>query len=235
MDTENVLRRLDKHALEFNFPVFNNAYVEYAAARLTAFRGSGQWLIAFEVLGFSTREGTFVNDLYGYGSCLEKEGIIAANSVLSPTQAYPLFDPETTACIASWSAWEVQLDGQTISFSPSRAEYRDAKIEVPVEPGPGSLKEIQLLRFALAKLGARKLFMRDQEILSHFPNCPATLPVLIQTIEWQHPDVAGREKPSENVSIRSLLDAIKTGDPARFQRGHPNTGWQYWQSRSVSA
>ncbi len=50
MNTKQILEDLDKHAFEFNFPMLDNAYVEYAAARLSAFRGIKDWLIVFEVL-----------------------------------------------------------------------------------------------------------------------------------------------------------------------------------------
>ena len=50
MNPVQILQDLDKHASEFNFPMFDNAYVEYAAARLSAFQGGGEWLIVFEVM-----------------------------------------------------------------------------------------------------------------------------------------------------------------------------------------
>jgi len=63
MNTARILKDLDKHASEFNFPVLDNAYIELAAARLSAFQGVKDWLIIFEVLGFSTKEMEFVDDL----------------------------------------------------------------------------------------------------------------------------------------------------------------------------
>jgi hypothetical protein len=45
MNTTQILKDLDKHAREFNFPVLDNAYVEFAAARLTAFRSDKDWLL----------------------------------------------------------------------------------------------------------------------------------------------------------------------------------------------
>ena len=38
-NTKQILEDLDKHASEFSFPVLDNAHVEFAAARLTAFQG----------------------------------------------------------------------------------------------------------------------------------------------------------------------------------------------------
>ena len=105
MNTNQILEDLDKHAFEFSFPVLDNAYVEFAAIRLTAFRGARDWFICFEVLGFSIREIAFVDDLYAYGSCIEKEGFSGEEIPLTSTEEQPIFDRETNECIADWSGW----------------------------------------------------------------------------------------------------------------------------------
>ena len=107
MDSKQILEDLDKHAKEFNFPVLDNAYVEFAGARLSAFRGARDWLIAFEVLGFSVKEVMFVNDLYAYGSCVAREGFISEQIPFTSTAENPLFDVETNECIADWSRWSI--------------------------------------------------------------------------------------------------------------------------------
>src|SRR5579885_559791 len=111
MDIDQILADLDKHASEFNFPVLDNAYVEFAAARLSAFRGTQDWLVCFEVLGFSTREVAFVDDLYAYGSCIPKGGFCGEQVRLSSAEKQPLFDEETNECIADWSHWSIQVNG----------------------------------------------------------------------------------------------------------------------------
>lgn len=69
--------------------------------------------------------------------------------------------------------------------------------------------------------------MSDQVLMDHFPRCKK-LPKFVQTTKWQHPDVADGETPSENVSMRTLLEALSTGDPSFFTQGRPNTHWKYW-------
>ena len=75
MDTKQILEDFDKHASEFNFPVLDNSYIEFASARLSALQGAKDWMVVFEVLGFSKREIEFVDDLYVFGSCGERRGI----------------------------------------------------------------------------------------------------------------------------------------------------------------
>jgi hypothetical protein len=227
MNTAQILKDLDKHASEFNFPVLDNAYVKFAAARLSAFQGDQEWLAVFEVLGFSIREIDFVNDLYAFGSCAERKGFVGEEIPLRSVPERPLFDAETNECIADWSHWSIRVGNEEMSFSPTREEYADAGIVIDREPGRGSLSEIELLRFLVHRLGARRLFMTDQHLLSHFPKCK-DLKKFIQTTQWQHPKVAAEERPSQNASIRSLVEALSQRDPALFEPGSPNTHWMSW-------
>jgi hypothetical protein len=228
---KQILEDLDKHASEFNFPVLDNAYIEFAAARLSAFQRVKDWLVVFEVLGFSTREVEFVNDLYAFGPCVEQEGIIGEEIPLSSSPKQPLFDAETNECIADWSHWAIKIGDQELSFSPTPEEYAEAGILIDGEPGRGSLSEIEVLRFLVYRLGETRLFMSDEALLSHFPKCK-NLEKFVQTTQWQHPDVAEGEKPSRNISIRSLVEALFQENPSLFKPGRPNTHWKFWLQTS---
>ncbi len=227
MNTRQILADLDKHASEFNFPVLDNAYIEFGAARLTAFQDSENWLIVFEILGFSTREIEFVDDLYAYGSCIEKEGLAAEEIPLRSSPEQPILDAQTNECIADWCHWSIQLGNETISFSPTREEYAQAGVKIDGDCGKGTLREIELLRFLIHCLGEERLFMNDRALLDHFPRC-TNMPKFVQTTRWQHPDVSDGEIPSKNVSIRSLVDALLRMDPDIFDSGRPNTEWKPW-------
>jgi hypothetical protein len=230
MNINQILTDLDKHASEFNFPVLDNAFVEFAGSRLSAFQGEKHWLLVFEVLGFSTREVEFVDDLYAYGSCVDREGFAGEHVLLVSDAALPLFDHETNQCIADWTHWSVRLGEETLSFSPTREEYAEADVVLDRAPGPGTLGEIELLRFLIHRLGEKRIFMNDQILLNHFPRC-TNLSKFVQTTQWQHPDVADGEKPSENISLRSLMEALSRRDSSVFNRGVPNTDWKFWAGR----
>lgn len=231
MDMNLALADLDKHASEFNFPVLDNAYMEMAAARMTAFRGGDQWVIAFEVLGYSTNEGAFVNDLYAFGSSLGKEGFISSTSVMSQSPNDPMIDPLTEAWIADWEKWSIVVKGRAYQFCPSHDEYKSQGLEVASTGGPGSLAENQVMRFFISKETARELFMEEPDLRREL-NLSSEMTIFVQTEDWQHPDVAGEEKPSENISIRSLLMALNHNSPGDFSRGRPNTNWKSWASTS---
>lgn len=226
-NTKQILEDLDKHASEYDFPVLDNAYVEFAAARLSAFQGARDWLIVFEVLGFSTREVEFVDDIYVFGSCIDREGFYGEETPLSSTTKLPVFDAETNECIADWTCWAIRVGDEEMTFSPRLDEYAEAGIVINREPGRGSLTEIELLRFLVHRLGEKRLFMSDEALLCHFPKCK-NLEKFVQTTQWQHPKVAEKETPSKNTSIRSLVEALAQRNPALFNEGRPNTHWKSW-------
>jgi hypothetical protein len=227
INTKQILEDLDKHASEFNFPMLDNAYVEFAAARLSGFQGVTDWLIVFEVLGFSTKEIEFANHFYAFGSCVEREGLVGGEIPISSTPKQPVFDAETNECIADWAHWTIKAGKEEMSFSPTLEEYAEAGIVIQREPGRGSLSEIELLRFLVHRLGGTRFFMSDEALLSHFPKCK-NLEKFVQTTQWQHPNVAEEEKPSKNTSIRSLVEALSQRNPALFKEGRPNTHWRFW-------
>lgn len=228
MDKDQIFWLLDKHASEFNFPVLDNAYLEFGAARLTAFRrGTTEWLVCFDVVSFSTREVQFVNDLYAYGSCVQPGGLIGQEIPFTSPAELPIFDPESNECVADWKNWGIAIDNRTLRFSPTLDEYKAAGIHIEGEPGPGTLTEGNLLRYVVFRMGER-LFVKDETLLSRLPKC-AHLSKFLQTTQWQHPDIARGEKPSENVTIRSLIHALAKEDPLLFDAGRPNTDWRFWQ------
>lgn len=226
MDVKQILADLDKHAAEFNFPVLDNAYVDYAAARLTAFRSETDWLLVFEVLGFSTREVQFVDDLYAYGSCVPREGFIGEEVPFMASAKQPLFDPATNAFVADWRQWTIDRKGKEVSFSPTLDEYRKAGVLIAQDATSGQWQEIDLLRFLVYRLG-EDLFLSDRELLARVPNC-GTMPVFIRSQQWQHPDISGEECPSKSISMRTLMDALSSRNPTVFAEGHPNTHWSFW-------
>ena len=179
------------------------------------------------MLGFSTKEIEFVNSIYVFGSCSEKQGLIGEEISLCSLPDQPLFDAETNECIADWSHWKAKVGNEEVSFSPTREEYTEAGIVINREPGPGSLSEISLLRFLVHRLGKERFFMSDEGLLSHFPMCK-NLKKFVQTTQWEHPDLANEERPSQNISIRSLVDALSCKNPSLFEPGLSNTHWTYW-------
>jgi hypothetical protein len=222
-----VLSDLDKHASEFNFPMLDNAYVAFAAGRLSVFVNDEHWALAFEVLGYSINQGAFVDDLYAFGDCLLREGVLTSFSVLTEMPEAPLVDPATEAWIADWSDWSVSCSSGTFRFRPSRSEYLAAGIHLDCESGPGSLPQKDVLRFFLARQKASGLFLSENQLIGELDGCPS-MRLLLQTESWQHPDVANGELPSGTVSFQSLMKVIAEKSASPFVPGNVNTSWPIW-------
>ena len=157
----------------------------------------------------------------------KEEGFAAEEIPVSCSQSHSIFDPDTNACIADWSHWSIRVR-QELSFSPTREEYAQAGIIVDRDPGPGTLREIELLRFLVYRLGKDQIFMTEKDLLSHFPGCK-DLKSFIRADQWEHPDLANEERPSKNIAIRSLIAALDHRDPSLFEQGLPNTHWTFWR------
>lgn len=231
IDVNETLRLLDKHATEFNFPVLDNANLALADARLTTLRSEENWCMLFEIVGYSFQESEFVRDVYAYGNCGYPEGLQGEEIVLISSPDEPLFDPVTGDCIADWRKWKVSIKGKEYSFSPSIPEYAEAQVDISASPGPGSIREIDILRFLVHKLN-HPFFAEEKELRSLVPGCKDAMK-FIQTLEWHHPDIAGDELPSHCDSIRSLLHAIANNNPKQFHPGRPNTHWKYWDQEEA--
>ena len=229
MNTAEFLAKLDKHAHEYNFPALDNAYVDFADARLSVFTNSHDWLIAFEVVGWSNKELVFGEDVYFYGNRVYPEGLRPPGRVVASWPAdMPILDPASNECIANWKEWAIIINGKRYDFKPSLEEYASAGISVSRETtGPGSIREPDILRYLVYKLG-HVFFAAERELLAMVPESFTTQYLFLQTEAWQHPDVLGGEQPSKNVTLRSLMDALRERNPALLMRGSPNTDWHGW-------
>jgi len=228
LNVTQALSDMDKHAVEFDFPVLDNAYLQYAASRLTALRSDEHWLITFEVLGFSEREVEFVNDLYAFGSCVPRQGFIEENILFDSHSNQPLFDPVTNDFVADSKKWTIARGAAVLSFAPSLSDYQAAGLAAKPGGGLKKWREIELLRY-LVSVYADSLFLTVKELVSRFPAC-GSLAVFLQTREWEHPDVAASERPSQKTSVRTLMKALAENDVCAFDPGRPNTHWRFWQS-----
>jgi hypothetical protein len=226
-DESLVLSDLDKHASEFNFPMLDNAYVSFAAGRMSVFISEDHWAIVFEILGYSINQGEFTDDLYAFGDFLPREGVLTSFSVLTETPQAPLTDPATEAWIADWSDWSISSSSGTFRFRPSRSEYSTAGIHLEGESGPGSLAQKDVLRFFIAKQMSPSLFLSEDELIGELEGCPP-MKLLLQTESWQHPDVASGELPSGSVSFQSLMRVIAEKSASLFVPGNVNTSWPNW-------
>lgn len=211
-----ILEQLDECAEGYTFPVLDNAYVYPADARMTLYRDEARWAIVIEILGFNAHMGGTegIDDaLYCFGNCLRRP---------------PGISPEDTLRLvtdgASGALFE-KPDGTTI-----RKGATDLRIRGRLFPAPPSLEGFELLR-ALVTEHRELLLATDEELQARLP---PDLPRLLRLDEWNHPDIAEGDLPSESLTFKLLAQVLETGDPSLYRpRRKPNTHWSNWPEGGV--
>lgn len=204
---EDILAQLDDCAARFTFPMLNNGYVFPVDSRLRVFRDSDRWALAIECLGYSPRAGRLQNCLHLFGNCLKRIPGTANEDFLSPIEG-DFEDPENPECLRP------EVDSLRI---------RGQEILLPGAEGPRQL--IEVFR-DLVPDHRDLLFATEEEILDRLP---PDLPQVLQLEEWNHPDLAGEEKPSKSECFRQLAEVMASGDVAKYRPTRdPNTHWSHW-------
>jgi len=85
------------------------------------------------------------------------------------------------------------------------------------------------MRYLVWKLG-HKFFLTSDEMFRGMSSC-RDLQLLLQTTDWQHPDVLAGELPSENIAMMTLARAVEERDPNQFKPGISNVRWRNWVHR----
>lgn len=220
---KGILEQLDDHAEDYTLPMLDNGYTYPGDVRLTAYRDDRRWAILIEALGFFYKLGLpegIHTDVYAFGNCLSSQA--------SGRQIYPLtWDPveeetDSSICDVPLAVQVVYIRGEAVPIPRDPAVYAAKGIELE---DPHRLHGQHLLRVLLPE--HRLALLATEEELRQ--RVPADLPFFDRRNEWFHPDLAGDEMPSENVTFRKLAEAMVKGDPNRFAIDRePNTHWKNW-------
>jgi hypothetical protein len=208
------------------FPLYG---LEYARARLTAFRSDREWITAFEFIVFNTTSGEGENWVETFGNRVKRKNYYHVLSSLNSTKDspyYPIFDTdEKNMTIIDLHDFEVDLRGEPRRFTISPEEYERIGIN-PTERKSDPLTKI--LRY-LSYTTPDDVFLSDDELLKLIGRS-ANIPKFIQTFDWYHPDSRKDEGPSDSPCLRSLARAISENDPELYECPDHliNTHWSHW-------
>ncbi|MDQ6880357.1 MAG: hypothetical protein M3082_22165 [Candidatus Dormibacteraeota bacterium] len=226
MNAGEVLEQLDRCDRDLNFPGLANVNYPMAATRLTAFRSSEEWLLAFEVVAFGVKEGAFVDIIYAYGNRVSKPGWQAQVPVLEPTPGSPIWDRNGNFLL-DLSAFEVSIRGKKRTFG---ATSRD-RSRAGIAPGAEMPPALQLIRF-LAFLIPSELLLSDEEILDTSGRQATSLTRFIQLESWGHPDSSNGQSPSSSTCLRALAEALASNNVGHYEcpKTEHNTTWRHWDA-----
>jgi len=207
--------------------MLDNGYVYPADVRLSVFRNSSEWLIIIEALGaYSPRTSgcdSFQNCLHVFGSNESLPGISNENFLfpIDSLEDDPLFADEYDWNIRP-EARSLSVRGKTITFDSSEQALAKKGI---VLIDPPEIDPPALLRSLLPE--HRNLLLASEKELAE--RNPGRLPLWLRLDEWDHPDLAAGEMPSEKENFRMLAEAIATGNPGLYRpTSTPNTHWSNW-------
>jgi hypothetical protein len=218
---DEILEQLDRSAELFMFPGLPNEYFALARQRLTAFRSEDEWLLVFEVVGWGIKQAAFENLITAFGNQLETPGGMQKSVVVvtGPGGASPWDEQEKfTLDLADLA---VAIRGHEHRLRASDADLRAAGIDDESMPAPA--KVIRLLAHEFRD----EPFLSDEELLEACGRANSGLERFLQLDGWRIPDLLESEKPSDVECLRSLADALASGDAGRYTcpEAEWNTHW----------
>ncbi len=95
--------------------------------RLKVFRSSLEWLIVFEEIAL-TNDHSFMDLVFAYRSNIERPGCQQVVSLVSETQADPMWNDNHQFLLDRWK-FELVINGRLSRFSPSSKDYSDVGID----------------------------------------------------------------------------------------------------------
>lgn len=231
-----ILATLDAACDSYAFPMLDNGYVYLAATRMSLFRSRSDWAMVIEIFGFSPRAGlpdlavsTFASTLHDRNPASTYVTEDAHRNYLRthphdesrhfyPIEDGPWIDEEL---VAEEQGLELVLRGRALSL-PARNEYVQVGIELEDSE---RIHVFELSRYLSAIARDQVLATASEQRVSVLPDMER----LLVLDEWNHPDLAADQRPSELESFRQLAEVLSTGDVGKYKpSASPNTHWKNW-------
>ncbi len=200
----------------------NNQFVE---GRLSVFRNQTQWVVAFETITYVPPACAYMHNIYLYGNCIKNQVLWREEELPVRIAVSELWDEATEAFLIQRHHFRILWRDRWIEFTPTPEEYTSAGIVFPTErQHTNDLEPLELLAYLCWKLNS-PFFLSEQALRAVVQEATGDeggdLRLLFQTCEWQHPNVAEGERPSEVPGMRVLARLIALGDTSVWQAFDP--------------
>ena len=222
----NILGVLDKGAYHYDFPMLDNIYFYLGGAKIISFRSVNEWLIAFQEISFSIRDGKFSNAITAFGNNIEKNGIISIEKIIAESLKDKMFDEEGNFLLDPLQ-FKVNIKGIEREFIPTEDDYKKIGITSNDDIMPN---EAKIIRYLMSVIPNELLFSAV-DLLKICGREKSNLEVFITLDDWSHPDLVNDEKPSEIPCFQSLAEALEKNDRALYKclKEEYNTHWSNWE------
>ncbi|MGB3519241.1 MAG: hypothetical protein WBA43_22515 [Elainellaceae cyanobacterium] len=220
----SILEMLDTYAQEYDFPMFNNIYYDYADARLTLLRSSSAWVFVFEEIQYSHKQRSFVNSISAYGNKIENPGLQETVVIFTTSSGNPRWEEEDFLQLDKFD-FQVCFGKDLRKFCLSPEDYDKSGIPENTKMGLPA----QLLRI-ISYAEKDRLFLDNNEILGKFNKGQNNLNIFMQVNDWFHPDIADDQLPSDSICFQNLALAISRCDPSLYLCPDEtlNVHWSNW-------
>ncbi len=222
----HILEILDKGAITYDFPMFDNNYFYFGKAKLTLYRNCNEWLTVFQRLSFSLKAKEFTNTIAAFGNCIEENGIVLIEPIICESSNDKMFKDDYTFLLNPLN-FKVIIKGAEREFRPTKSDYEELGININNIKMPNEAKIVRYLAYTIPK----ELFFTDQELLKICKVKAEDIKVFLELNDWCHPDLINDEMPSENSCFRSIAVALEKNDPSLYQcpEKEYNTHWSNWE------
>jgi hypothetical protein len=238
-DSEEILSILDRCCDAFTFPMLDNGYVYLAATRLSVYRSTTDWAMAFEVFGFSPRAGIPDTHIQTFASRLRDrdppehyvnqqayDRYLASNPHNEYRSVFPVHeglwqDAEESEFVDP-GANDIVVRNQVIAL-PAIDDYLRYGIELEQA---SRVQVFELCRYLADIAREQVLAAPEERRVSVLPE----MEQILQLEEWHHPNVVDEEdRPSGSETFQQLAEVLATGDVGLYRPSQPpNTHWRNW-------
>lgn len=215
---KDILKLLDKKQSNYEFPAFDNEYMDISQVKLSLFfKDNKDWLMVFQVVGVGSLG--VCNDIQVYGDRINHsigdDGILQLND-----GDYELFDDEGEFIPNIYND-SVKIRDHHFEYEFTEEDYVNHGIEVKTKD---SYPTYFMRMLATNEEVRTLLWWSKEEILEEF-GLEGNWEIAYETEEWQHVE---EEKVSENEFFQSVAAAIEKKDLSIIVNKNANTHWKNW-------
>lgn len=228
-DVHTILKRFDRAAEDFKFPMLDNGYYFHGDQKLTIYRDSERWAMTIEILAFNNHE----LDIYGitthvsiFGNCILSKKHNDNDNFFSFTEDHgmPAFVKDANSYISYLNpeVKNIKVKDKLVPVIHDRQHYYAKGIVLEY---PDKIVNYEFMRGLIPDYS--DLFWVTREEIAN--KIPLDLPVLMTLREWYHPDLIMEEKPGKNETFQQLAAVISSGDISAYRPTRTaNTHWRNW-------
>ncbi len=221
-----ILQRLDYHASQFEFPVLDNVNAIFVGGRLRGLRFGADWALLFEILVLDPLDRSIVADVYCYGPvhCPHPWRLFQSGGVEQDPEA-PLWTDSGDWVVPSFGTI-VRLGGRRLRVGTSSGPRGDIEMK-----GEELSTEGAFCDALLRKLGFEELVPSAQ--VDAVVSGGRLVSELFRASDWDHPDVAGGDAPSQSLALRAAARSL-AGEAANFDYHGENANLTHakWRLRT---